>query len=248
MTDTNNKKKSTESIFIPSMNAKRLLNDIKQIYKNPLKDNGIFYSHDQKDMLKGYALIIGPIDTVYDSGCYLFEFSYPPDYPFKPPKVTYKTNDGFTRFNPNLYKNGKVCISLLNTWQGEQWSSCQNISTILLNLVSLLNNNPLLNEPGVTTRHPDYENYNKIIRFQNLNFSVLKFIDNKYIPNEFFDLHKNYIEYLKTNIDRLEKYAKSLDKKEKIELLTVGIYKMTTTIDYKKICKSLTNLKEKLLL
>ena len=152
------------------------------------------------------------------------------------------------RFNPNLYKNGKVCISLLNTWQGEQWSSCQNISTILLNLVSLLNNNPLLNEPGVTTRHPDYENYNKIIRFQNLNFSVLKFIDNKYIPNEFFDLHKNYIEYLKTNIDRLEKYAKSLDKKEKIELLTVGIYKMTTTIDYKKICKSLTNLKEKLLL
>ena len=75
MTDTNNKKKSTESIFIPSMNAKRLLNDIKQIYKNPLKDNGIFYSHDQKDMLKGYALIIGPTDTVYDSGCYLFEFS-----------------------------------------------------------------------------------------------------------------------------------------------------------------------------
>ena len=46
---------------------------------------------------------------------------YPTEYPFKPPKVTYKTNDGFTRFNPNLYKNGKVCISLLNTWQGEQW-------------------------------------------------------------------------------------------------------------------------------
>ena len=46
----------------------------------------------------------------------------------------------------NLYKNGKVCISLLNTWQGEQWSSCQNISTILLNLVALLNNTPLLND------------------------------------------------------------------------------------------------------
>ena len=113
-------------------------------------------------------------------------FLIQPDYPFKPPKVTYKTNDGFTRFNPNLYKNGKVCISLLNTWQGEQWSSCQNISTILLNLVALLNNNPLLNEPGITNRHHDYENYNKIIRFQNLNFSVLKFFNTKYIPNEFF--------------------------------------------------------------
>ena len=167
MTHESSKKKCNESIFIPTINVKRLLHDVKTIYKSPLHDNGIYYSHDQNDILKGYALIIGPRDTVYDSGCYLFEFHYPTDYPFKPPKVTFKTNDGFTRFNPNLYKNGKVCISLLNTWQGEQWSSCQNISTILLNLVTLLNNTPLLNEPGVTTRHQDYDNYTKIIRFQN---------------------------------------------------------------------------------
>ena len=69
--------------------------------------------------------------------------------------------------------------------QGEQWSSCQNISTILLNLVALLNNTPLLNEPGITNRHHDYDNYNKIIRFQNLNFAVLKFFNTKYIPKDF---------------------------------------------------------------
>ena len=44
---------------------KRLLQDVKQIIKNPLNDNGIYYIHDDTDMLKGYALIIGPEDTPY---------------------------------------------------------------------------------------------------------------------------------------------------------------------------------------
>ena len=42
-----------------------------------------------------------------DMGAYMFEFTYPTEYPFVPPKVTYLTNDGKTRFNPNLYRNGK---------------------------------------------------------------------------------------------------------------------------------------------
>ena len=45
------------------MNIKRLLNDVKTIYKSPLHDNGIYYSHDPNDILKGYALIIGPKDV-----------------------------------------------------------------------------------------------------------------------------------------------------------------------------------------
>ena len=245
MTDEESKK-NKESKHISAMNVKRLLNDVKTIYKTPLHDNGIFYRHDQTDILKGYALIIGPKDTVYDSGCYLFDFSYPTDYPFKPPKVTYKTNDGFTRFNPNLYKNGKVCISLLNTWQGEQWSSCQNISTILLNLVALLNNTPLLNEPGITTRHQDYDNYTKIIRFQNFNFAILKFFNTKYITKDFFELHNNYVSYLKNNINRLEEQVKELTLTEKKQTLNVGIYKMNTTIDYMNLHKEICKLKDDL--
>ena len=83
-------------------------------------------------MLVGYALIIGPKDTPYAYGNFLFKFLFPYDYPHTPPKVTYHTNDGYTRFNPNLYKSGKVCISLLNTWKGEQWTGCQTIKSILL--------------------------------------------------------------------------------------------------------------------
>ena len=81
---------------------------------------------------------------------FFFKFRYPDDYPYSPPHVEFLTNNDKVRFNPNLYRNGKVCISILNTWTGPQWSSCQNISSVLLTLVTLFHNKPLLNEPGLT--------------------------------------------------------------------------------------------------
>ena len=41
----------------------RLAKDITQIVKCPLNDNGIYYQHDEEDMLKGYAMIVGSEDT-----------------------------------------------------------------------------------------------------------------------------------------------------------------------------------------
>ena len=61
---------------------KRLLKDVKQIMKHPLTDNGIYYSHDENDMMKGYAMIVGPEDTPYFGGFYFFKFDFPSDYPF----------------------------------------------------------------------------------------------------------------------------------------------------------------------
>ena len=138
------------STFISKETISRLLTDVKQIIKNPLSENGIYYVHDDTDLLKGYALIIGPSDTPYFGGNYFFQFKFPNDYPHSPPLVTFCTNGNNIRFNPNLYKCGKVCVSLLNTWTGEQWSSCQTITTVLLTLCTLLCKKPLLNEPGVT--------------------------------------------------------------------------------------------------
>ena len=39
-----------------------------------MKDENIFYSHDEKNILKGYAMIIGPKDTCYHNGLFFFEF------------------------------------------------------------------------------------------------------------------------------------------------------------------------------
>lgn len=155
----------------------RLMLDVRKIMKTPLKDNGIYYAHDESDMLRGYAMIVGPEDTPYFGGFYFFRFTFPLDYPYSPPVVTYHTNDGHIRFNPNLYNNGKVCISILNTWRGEPWSACQTISTVLLTLCTVLCDNPLKNEPGITTGCPDIQPYNKIIEHANIRVAICDTID-----------------------------------------------------------------------
>ena len=158
--------------YISKETIKRLVSDVKNIKKDSLESEGIYYIHDDIDILKGYAMIIGPKDTPYFGGFYFFELQFPVDYPHSPPSVIYKTNGDNIRFNPNLYVNGKVCISLLNTWRGEQWTSCQTLSTILLNLCTLFCKNPLFNEPGIKKFHPDIVNYEKIIEYANLNIAV----------------------------------------------------------------------------
>lgn len=226
----------------------RLLKDVKQIIKNPLTEQGIYYIHDDNDILKGYALIIGPSDTPYFAGNYLFEIEYPHDYPHSPPKVTYCTNGKNVRFNPNLYVCGKVCVSLLNTWRGEQWTSCQSISTVLLTLCTLLCNTPLLNEPGVNNGHYDIKSYNEIINFANIDIAICDIIEKKeYIYMPFFE---NFYPFIKENF--LKNYDAILDfaNKKNIEFnsqtknFKTGFYGMNVNLNYVAIIEKLNKTKE----
>ena len=116
---------------------KRVISDITELVKHPLHDNGIYYEHDEENMLNGYVLIIPQGDSPYQHGYYFFTVEFPTNYPYSPPKMKYLTNNGHTRFHPNLYRNGKVCLSLLNTWRGDKWTSCNTLSSILLHLATL---------------------------------------------------------------------------------------------------------------
>lgn len=227
--------------------VQRLLSDVRTIIKTPLSDNGIYYCHDDEDMMKGYAMIIGPSETPYYGGYYFFEFNYPYDYPFSPPKVTYKTNNGVTRFNPNLYKCGKVCVSILNTWSGEKWSACQSISTILLTLCSLLNDKPFLNEPGQSIYSSDFEKYQRSIEFLNISFSTCYMIMNietsmpKYSTMFFSIMKDNFIK----NFANILSFVKDKAEKQILpETIIVSIYGMTTKIDYKECEILLMNAKQ----
>jgi ubiquitin-conjugating enzyme E2 Z len=153
---------------------KRIYCDTKDIIMNPLTDMGIYYKNDEENLSIGHALIIGPEDTPYRFGYYLFEFKYPDNYPYSPPEVTYLTNDGKTRFNPNLYKNGKVCLSLLNTWQGPSWKPCQTLRSILISILSnVFVDNPIGNEPSFNKASCENMPYNESIRFKNIEFACL---------------------------------------------------------------------------
>ena len=231
------------SNFISKETISRLLKDVKNIIKNPLTEQGIYYTHDDEDLLKGYACIVGTEDTPYFGGYYFFELKFPFDYPHNPPKVTYCTNGEDIRFNPNLYKCGKVCVSLLNTWRGEQWTSCQSISTILLTLCTLLCKNPLLNEPGVQIQHVDMNNYSSIVEYANLRIAVCGILQRRegvYLP--FFE---NFYPYVRERF--IENYPKLLSIAEAKSqefiakpLLQTNMYGMRVRINYELILNELT--------
>ena len=218
--------------MIKKETIQRLLKDVKQLIRHPLTDNGIYYYHDDTNMTKGYAMIIGPSDTPYFGGYYFFKFDYPLDYPFSPPKVTFMTNDGTTRFNPNLYKCGKVCVSILNTWVGDKWSSCQTINSILLTLCSLLNEAPLENEPGQSKTSRDFMPYQKSIEYSNINFAICDIINlsKKKIPYPFEIFYPFMRENFLKNYDKIMEFVEF--KKNEISMQIVHIYAMNTTINY----------------
>ncbi len=225
--------------------ALRLIKDIRNLKKNPLDDNGIYYEHDEEDMLHGKALIIGPSNTPYQYGFYFFKFEFTDNYPHEPPKLTYYTQGDNVRFHPNLYRSGKVCVSILNTWKGEQWSSCQTISTILLTLTSLLHNKPLLNEPGITESHYDFDRYNNIITYKNFEYGIINVFDNlhKQISNKYDDFvcfKETVYNILKKNINDILNLVKTLEKDNKRRLVVkTTLYNMSCEINYKEIQKKM---------
>ena len=229
--------------FVSIQTQKRLLRDVADIMKNNLASQGIYYIHDEENILKGYAMIFGPKDTPYENCVYFFDFNFPSNYPYSPPKLTYLTNNGTTRFNPNLYRNGKVCLSILNTWKGEQWTSCQTIRSILLTLVTVLNENPLINEPGIKITNPHVKKYNTIIKYRNYEVAILRVLQKKVLPIKhisFYPIIKNHIFKNKDSIIEnimkdCEKYKNYKDNVDLQNLFYCRIYNMNCTPAYDKL-------------
>ena len=161
-----------------SRTLKRIQADIKNVLNDDIKTQGIHYESNEADITEGIAMIIGQKDTPYEGGFYFFSVKFPIDYPFSPPAMSSLTQDGLTRFNPNMYREGKVCLSLLNTWHaGERWSGCQTLSSILLSiLTSVLIDKPLQNEPGFENKVNSEISviYTRMVLHANLNTAILK--------------------------------------------------------------------------
>ena len=224
-----------------NISIKRLLKDIKDLENNPLENDGIFYKHCEDDLFKGYALIFGPKETLYENGCYLFSFSFTKKYPFEPPVVKFLTGDSTTRFHPNLYRNGKVCLSILNTWKGEQWTSCQSIRSVLLTIISIFDNKPLLHEPGITEKYKDFDNYNKIIKYKNIEVAIIDYYSKKKIKSIFKDINlfNFFLIKIKNNFNKEKNnILKQINEYENIYInCKTHIYNMHIVSDYKDILK-----------
>jgi len=225
----------------------RIINDVKEIKLNPLHEQNIYYRHDEDNILNGHALIIGPKDTPYENGYYFFNFFFPSDFPYSPPLVKYLTNDGITRFHPNFYRNGKCCLSILNTWKGDEWTSCLTISSVLLSLCMLFTNDPLLHEPGINENHHEIQLYNQVIEYKNYSVAIFNTIQNKcYLYNVFSDVIKKHFNDNKIEIiNSLEKKQKQRDEKKTIAI-NISVYEMKDiVINYPLVIKNIKKIEIK---
>jgi len=171
---------STVSSRMPTKDClKRVRNDIKSLYKDPLP--GICIYPDEVIATMVHAILIGPWETPYEGGFFYFVLDFPDDYPREPPRVRLiTTGSGTCRFNPNLYANGKVCLSLLNTWHGEKWSMVNTLSSVLLSIQSIMCEKPYHNEPGFEVGVGDTKDasaYNDIIRHETVRIAVCDMCD-----------------------------------------------------------------------
>ena len=130
-----NKKKN--KIYI-----KRIISDISEISSD--YDPKIHIWYDENNITKIRALIIGPENTPYEDGFFFFTIDIPESYPFNHPSAKFETINKEIRFNPNLYENGKVCLSILGTWSGPGWSPVMTLKSVLLSVESLFCDFPIL--------------------------------------------------------------------------------------------------------
>uniref|UniRef100_A0A8C2RVY4 UBC core domain-containing protein n=1 Tax=Capra hircus TaxID=9925 RepID=A0A8C2RVY4_CAPHI len=67
---------------------------------------------DEANLLTWQGLIV-PEHPPYDKGAFRIEINFPAEYPFKPPKITFKTI-----YHPNIKEKGQVCLPVISA---ENW-------------------------------------------------------------------------------------------------------------------------------
>ncbi|KAF7255243.1 hypothetical protein EG68_08082 [Paragonimus skrjabini miyazakii] len=125
---------------------------------------------DEKNFFEWEALIAGPEGTPFEGGVFAARLSFPTDYPLSPPKMQFVSE----LFHPNIYPDGRVCISILHApgddpmgyeSSVERWSPVQSVEKILLSVVSMLaepNDESAANVDAAKTWREDKRRFNKL--------------------------------------------------------------------------------------
>jgi len=128
----------------PSCSAVRALSmEYKGLQEEPVEGFLVKLVNDD-NLFEWEVAIYGPPDTLYQGGYFKAHVKFPSDYPYSPPTIRFLTRV----WHPNVYENGDLCISILHPpvddpqsgeMPCERWNPTQNVRTILLSVISLLN-------------------------------------------------------------------------------------------------------------
>jgi ubiquitin-protein ligase len=95
------------------------------------------------------VFVIGPPATLFEGGIYRGLLRFPEDYPMSPPSLQFTSEV----FHPNIYRDGKVCLSTLQVPPPDEpnpsdfWRPVLGVEQALLSVVSLLSD-PNLDDPA----------------------------------------------------------------------------------------------------
>jgi baculoviral IAP repeat-containing protein 6 len=206
--------------------TRRVQKEVMNISNNlPIsKDSSIYFRYDPGNMSIMKFLIIPNIDTPYAYGCFEFDMYLPSDFPNSPPHVEIiTTGGGRFRFNPNLYDNGKVCLSLLGTWNGsdgEKWTTDSTILQILISIQGLIfDKDPWFNEPGYEKDRNNANGkasnikYNDPVRFHTLTLAMVGQLVNPAFGFE--EVIRNHFKLLQNDIyKKLDEWAEIATSKD----------------------------------
>ncbi|XP_063745252.1 ubiquitin-conjugating enzyme E2 L3a [Eleginops maclovinus] len=112
------------------MNSKRLVKELEEMRNGGAKHFRNIQV-DETNYLNWQGLLV-PDSAPYDKGAFRIELIFPAEYPFKPPKVTFKTKI----YHPNIDEKGQVCLPIISV---ENWKPATKTDQVILNLISLVN-------------------------------------------------------------------------------------------------------------
>jgi len=221
------------------MRSRRIMGDLKELLKDPLHE--VFIHFDESDINQMIVMIRGQ-EGPYEFCQFLFHIRFSDDYPMSPPVVKFCSSDGKTRLNPNLYIEGKVCLSILGTWQGDPWTSVMTIKTVILSIMALvMTREPLRNEPGMELSPADkIETYNQIVEYASLNI-LLNQINH---PSEMFaPLLKNMkAQFIKDYPAFIEKVDRLIRSEHNQKTVRISYHSQMAILDYDSLKKNIQNL------
>lgn len=121
--------------------VRRIHREIEEVEEAASKDQqNVIYSvsPDKDDIYNWSGYIFGPTKSPYEGGAFKITIAFPPNYPFKPPIVTFNTKV----YHPNISKKGAICLDILK----DKWSPALTLTKVLMSISSLLTD-PNPNDP-----------------------------------------------------------------------------------------------------
>ena len=166
---------------------------------------------DEHDMHTVKVAIFGPSDTPYEGGVFFFTITLDSSYPFQHPSVKHDIVSTKMRIHPNMYSEGKVCLSVLGTWGStDTWSPLMTLIQLVLTIQSLLDENPITNEPGYDKTDPvDSRQYTDAIAHEVIRCSIRY---NKCVPPGYTPATERVRKYIQSKQSVL--FAKCLQYSE----------------------------------